>query len=74
MRIIVVWYNPHKKTYYYRFVSGFYAKYEVGYKNQYDHEVILVIDLNQKYYLKDSLLKRVLTKLISFLQNINKKL
>lgn len=43
MNKIVVWKKPNG-TYYYKMVRGYYATYEVGYVNSYDHVVVLVID------------------------------
>ena len=63
---VVVWYNPNKDSYYYRKYSTFSQVYDVGYTNQYGHEVILVIDL--LYREKIPLKKRILNSLISFLQ------
>ena len=71
---IIVWFNPNSHTYYYRLVRGYYAKYEVGYKNSYDHEVILIIDIYRDLVHKEKLSKRVLKKMISFLQNILKRI
>lgn len=44
-RYIVIWLNKNKNEYYYKKVKGTYAKYEKGFINQYNHEVILVIDI-----------------------------
>lgn len=41
---IIVWYNPHKDSYYYRYVTGIYRDYQIGYTDSYDHVVILIID------------------------------
>ena len=40
---IVVWYNPHKKYYYYKIVSFHYRPYELGVTNSYGHVIVLVI-------------------------------
>ncbi len=74
MKLIVVWFNPNKKIYYYRIIKGFYKRYYVGYKNQYNHEVILVIPLKYEMFYKRPLRKKVLMRFISFLQNIEKKI
>lgn len=71
---IIVWLKPNSHTYYYKIVRGFYADYYVGYKNSYNHEVILIIDVYRDLVHKEKLLKKVLKKLISFLQKINSKL
>lgn len=70
MKSIIVWYNPNKDVYYYKVSSGTYAKYFVGFRNQYNHEIVLIID--SVFYRKPqklSMKKRVLRKAISFLQN-----
>lgn len=73
---LVIWYNPNKNIYYYRFVTSDYAKYEVGYENQYGHVVILVIDnvYREQYVIKKylSIRKMVLTPIIEFLQKLNR--
>lgn len=64
MKKLVVWYNPNKKNYYYKFVNGWYTDYKMGYKNQYNHEVILIIDdcyiMKPKIPLKKRLIKRII--------------
>lgn len=74
MKKIIVWHNLKTNTYYFKIVNGYYANYHVGYKNSYNHVVILMIDLYKDIYYKPPFLKKVLTKYISFLQRINKKL
>ena len=72
MYIIVVWHNLSKDTYYHKIIKGFYKNYYIGYINQYNHEII---DIIPNVYLKNykvPLRKKVLKKLISFLQKLNK--
>ena len=66
-RYLIIWYNPNKNIYYYKYVNGFYQDYYVGFVNQYDHVVVLVIKL---IYFKERqpLRKRIKRKLISFLE------
>lgn len=67
---LIVWFNPNKNIYYYKLVRGTYSQYRVGFKNQYGHEVVLIID--DVLYHKPSkkpIKQRVITSLISFLQN-----
>lgn len=42
--MLIIWKKPNNE-YYSRKVRGTYQKYEVGYVNQYDHEIVLIIDL-----------------------------
>lgn len=63
---VVVWHNKNKDSYYYRKYYS-YRSFEVGDTNSYGHEVILVIDLTSNE--KISFKRRVLTRLIGFLQN-----
>lgn len=75
MKDIVIWYNPNKNTYYFKYVNNIFDLYYVGKKNQYNHIVILVINLYKENIIcKQSILKRVLNKIICFLQNIYRKL
>ena len=74
MPIIVVWFNPNKVEYYYKLVKGYYRHYEVGMNNRYGHTVILVIKLRYETFHKMPLRRKVLTKFISFLQNIEKRI
>ncbi|MBQ7136776.1 MAG: hypothetical protein IJO43_02210 [Bacilli bacterium] len=69
---IVVYYNPNKKEYYYKVVK--YVDYEIGHKNSYGHEVLLIINVMDIWYPpKVSVKERVLKRTISFLQNILEK-
>ncbi len=77
MRIchIIIWLNLNNGQYYHKFYKHllFITKYEVGFINQYNHKVIDIIDL-QEFYARHKSLKRLLKRLISFLENILKKL
>lgn len=71
MYIVIVWHNLNKDTYYHKIIKGLYKNYYIGYINQYNHKII---DIIPNVYLKNhkvSLRKKVLKKLISFLQKIN---
>jgi len=66
MKRLIIWHNSKKNIYYYKVVKGYYVNYYVGYKNSYDHEVVLIIDdliFQQKKYL----LKKRLKAFIRFL-------
>lgn len=73
---IVVFHNLTKDTYYYKKLKGFYSDYYVGYINQFNHEVILIIDIfeilekNKKLGRKPSLKTRFIDRLQSFLEKI----
>lgn len=69
---IVIWHNLNNDSYYHKLVKGTYIDYEIGYINQYNHKVILVINQVFEYSQKTSFRKKVLTKTISFLQKLNK--
>lgn len=69
---LVVWHNLNTDNYYYKIIKGYYGDYRVGRINQYNHQIVLVID---KIYFKVPKLpvkKMVLRKLISFLQNLER--
>ena len=68
MKKIIVWHNLNKDIFYYKIVKGYYTDYKIGYKNQYNHEVILIIDDVYFETYKIPLKKRLLRKIISFLE------
>ena len=66
MKFYVIWRRPNN-SYYYRYVSGTYMNYYVGYINQYDHEVVLIIYPDfQKVSLKD----RMKSSLIRYIKKL----
>lgn len=70
MRKLVVWHNLNKDTYYYKIVSGFYNTYYPGYVNGYNHKIILVVEnLSFTSIKKEPLKKRLIRRLIRFLEN-----
>lgn len=69
---VIVWHNLNNDTYYYKLVNGFYMNYNVGYINHYNHKIIVIVPNIYTSSYRVSLRKKVLTNLISFLQNINK--
>lgn len=69
---VIIWYNPNKNIFYHKAVKGYYRNYVIGEKNQYKHQIVDIIDL-EFYEFKYSLKKRLLRKLISFLEKIERK-
>ena len=73
-RSLVIWHNLNYDTYYYKFTSMTYHKYCIGDKNQYNHEVILVLDSDEvqpiveRHYF--SIKNMVLTPVIKLLKFI----
>lgn len=68
MKRLIIWFNPNKEIYYYKIVKVHYVDYFVGYENSYGHQVVLIIDdliFQQKK--KISLKKRLIKKIIRFL-------
>lgn len=81
LRKLIVWHNLNDDTYFYKFSRMTYKRYKIGDKNQYNHQVILILDeeeiqpiIKKITYVKEyvSFKKKVLTRLISFLQKLNK--
>ncbi len=70
MRKLIVWHNLNKDTYYYKFITGCYTNYFIGYKNQYNHEIILIVESPYLQPIKEYVsLKRVLlTPIVKFLK------
>lgn len=70
MKKLIVYHNIPKNTYYYKIIYDFIDKYYVGYKNQYNHEIVLIIDNVNFYIRKEKMKKRIIKKLINYLENI----
>ena len=68
---IIVWKNLNADNYYYKKIKGFYNEYYIGFKNVYNHEVIMIIDLLDFYEEgRTSFKKRFIDKIISCLSKI----
>lgn len=76
MKKLIIWHNLNYDTYYYKLVKGTYKFYYVGYINQYNHKIVLIISLSDFYshYKKITYPHKALKRFISFLQNIERKL
>ncbi len=70
MRKLIVWHNLNKDTYYYKFITGCYTNYNIGYKNQYNHEIILIVSNPELQPIKEyvSLRRVLLTPIVNFLK------
>lgn len=70
MRTLVIWHNLNKDTYYYKFYR--ICNYIEGDRNQYNHQVILILNGKevQPIIEKVSLRKTLLTPVIRFLKFI----
>lgn len=62
MYAIVVWHNCNKDCYYYRKYLILPYCYDIGYKNNYGHEIVLIIDLTgyEKVDRKKVFIKRII--------------
>lgn len=68
MYIVAVYYNPCKNSYYYRKYYNWQSRYDVGFKNGYGHEIILIVDLTSNE--KISFRKKFIDRLIWFLKSV----
>lgn len=66
---IVIWRKPDN-SYYYRIIKGHYYDYVIGHKNQYEHEIVLIIDNLEYRIRKTSVKKRFKKKVIEFIEKI----
>lgn len=62
--MLVVW-KKDNDNYYFRFVNGMYCKYDIGYCNQYGHEVILIVDT--PYTKQYNFRQKLIMNIVSFL-------
>lgn len=72
---IIVFKNKNNDTYYYKVLSGYYHHYYIGYQNQFNHEVILIIDFNNDPYKieKIPLQKRMIEKIMYCLNRFKER-
>ena len=70
MNKILIYHNLNDNTYYYKLVKHRSYNYYVGYINQYNHKIVLIIDniLENFYIYRPPLKKRIIKKLINFLE------
>lgn len=71
MKKLVIW-RKYNNEFYYK-VVGIFGKCDVGFKNSYGHEIVYSIDFNQVFY-KPNFFKKVIKRLIRFLQKLEQKL
>lgn len=74
-QFIVVWLNHNTNTYYYKFSKFTYSKYYIGFYNQYNHEVVLLIPLSCTSILDliKRFLKKSIKRIIRFLDKLQKR-
>ena len=72
---ITIWFNPNKKEYYYKLLTN-YCFQSPGYKNGYDHELILVIDIYKDIVKRKRMpiYLKLLKKFISFLKKLDNRI
>lgn len=66
---IVIW-KKQNNIYYYRIIKGHYFDYKVGYKNQYDHEIVLIIDSLEYRIRKSSKKQKIKKALINYINKM----
>lgn len=75
-RYIIIWFVPKKNQYYYKNVHGFYQRYfndyKVGFINQYNHKIVLIIDTYDKKIGLKSFKIKIIDNIISWLERKKK--
>lgn len=76
--LIVIYKKPTIKSnqdnpFYFKYVSGYYTNYYEGMKNQYGHEIVLIIE-TQFHNHRLPLRTRLLRKIISFLEKLERRI
>ena len=66
---IVIWKKPDD-TYYFRVIKGHYVDYKVGYINQYNHKIVLIIDSLEYRVSKIPKKERFKKKIIDYISKI----
>lgn len=70
--VIVIWLNLNTNEYYHKIYKSYFS-HNLGYINQYNHQVIDIVTY-EEILRKHKFLKRLLRKYISFLEKILKNL
>lgn len=70
MKRIIVYHNLNDNSYYYKLINHRQDYHFVNHVNQYNHEIILIIDniLENHYLYRPPLKKRVIRRIIDFLE------
>lgn len=67
---LFIWYNLNNDTYYHKINYGSYRKWKVGDINSYNHQLIYIVnDVYSSNVRPPSLKKRLIKRLIRFLEN-----
>ena len=69
---IVIWLNLKNGQYFHKIFRSFFY-HSVGYINQYNHKIVDIVEYKELHD-RHKLIKRLLRRFISFLENILKKL
>lgn len=64
----IIWKRPNNDMYH-KLVKGYYTSYHIGYKNQYEHEVIYIINLNSYKRKRRINIKILLRRFLMYLYN-----
>lgn len=70
--VIVIWLNLNTNEYYHKIYKCYFS-HDIGYVNQYNHKVVYIVTYKEILERHKSI-KRLIRKLISFLENTLKKL
>lgn len=75
MKKLIIYQKPNGVIYY-KLTKGNYMNYKVGCFNQYNHKILFILSDSDliNYQRKGNLLRKVIRKIISFLQYIYKRL
>lgn len=75
MYYLVIYYNENKKEFYYKLKDFWYARtHPIGYVNQYNHKVVLIVSIDKNLLPKPTIklfLHNLLIKVIRFCKNID---
>ena len=70
----VVWYNPRTSSYYHKIVRGFYTIYNVGYRNQSNHVIIYIFEIERNFNVSKKRLKEtIIDNIILYLRKLERR-
>lgn len=68
-RFLVIWYNKNINKFYVKLYKFSHCHFYIGFKNQYNHEVMYLLDFFTIYNKPVPLRKRIKKHLINFLED-----
>ncbi len=68
-RKVVFWVNRNNQTYYIKKYRSMFHNFKVGYINQYNHEILCILNTSELEFSKEPIKTRLIKSIINFLEH-----